>query len=148
MEGILSKLTSPEGIVYVTPVVLLLVYIAYKEWPELKKRISAGPMKDRQMQSADEQMSVEIRELRTEVQSVKEKLANDYLRINRLERENDQIRKLAEASLEERHILMECILALLKSVRELGANGPTGVKEAEENLQVYLNRRAHIYEKE
>ena len=51
--------------------------------------------------------------------------------------------RMAESSLEERRILMECNLALLKAVRELGANGPTGVKEAEEMLQGYLNRMAH-----
>lgn len=144
MDDLLFKLTSPESIIYVTPVVLLLVYIAYKEWPDFKTRISAGPLKEKQMREADEHLSGEVRELSRKILSIEEKLINDYTRINRLERENDQMRKMAEASLEERHILMECNLALLKSVRELGANGPTGVKEAEEKLQDYLNRRAHI----
>lgn len=144
MDGILTRITSPDGILAVGPVLLLFVYVAYKEWPELQKRISSGVIKEKMAKDADESISSEIRELNRKILAIEEKLINDYTRINRLERENDQIRKLAEASLEERHIMMECNLALLKSVRELGANGPTGVKEAEEKLQNYLNRRAHI----
>ena len=144
MEGILSRITSPDGILAVGPVLLLFSYVAYKEWPDFQKRISARALKEKMAKDADESLAGEVRELNRKVLSIEEKLVNDYARINRLERENDQIRKMAEASLEERHILMECNLALLKGVRELGANGPTGVKEAEEKLQGYLNRRAHV----
>lgn len=146
MEGILSKLTSPDSIIAVGPVILLFFYVFYKEWPELQKRISAGVLKEQEAHNTDVVLTEEVRELHRKVLSIEEKLMNDFSRINRLERENDQIRKLAEASLEERHILMECNLALLKSVRELGANGPTGVKEAEKRLQDYLNKKAHIFE--
>jgi predicted RNase H-like nuclease (RuvC/YqgF family) len=169
MGSLLMELTSPEGIVAIGPVILLFMYIAYKEWPELKSRISEEPLKEKQMQEADENLATEIhtleqkiqkvdeelgdeinqvkgdvRELSSKILGVENKLTNDYARINRLEIENDQIRKMAESSLDERRILMECNLALLKAVRELGANGPTGVKEAEEKLQEYLNRKAHI----
>lgn len=143
LEDFLLKLQSPEGIVYVTPVVLVLLYILYKEWPELKKRVSAGPLKEKQMQDTDQSLAVEIRGLKTEITGIKEKLANDFARINNLERENDQIHKMAEASVEERRILMECTLVELRALQGMGADGETGIKKAENDLQNYLNRRAH-----
>lgn len=166
MDDLLFKLTSPESIVYVTPVVLLLVYIAYKEWPDFKKRISTGPLKEKQMRDTDESLAGEIRKMCSELQEFKEsvngeireiradmlgmkdKLANDYSRINLLERNADQMRKLAESSMEERQILMECSLAMLKGIRELGAkewgnDGPPSIKKAEDDLQDYLTGRAH-----
>lgn len=145
MGDLLSRIVTTESIIYVGPVLLFFTYIVYKEWPEIKNRVSAGVLKDKEAHDADVSLAEDVRELNRKILSIEEKLMNDFSRINRLERENDQIRKLAESSLEERHILMECNLALLKSVRELGANGPTGVAEAEEKLQQYLNKKAHIF---
>lgn len=143
MEGILKQFTSPESITLVGPVLLLFTYVAYKEWPDLKKRISDSVLKDKRFHDTDENLTLEVRELRLKVTSIEEKLANDFARINNLERESDQMRKLAENSLEERRLLMKCNLAQLKALKELGANGTTGVKEAEEELQIYLNSKAH-----
>lgn len=166
MGDFIMKLTSPEAIVYVTPVVLLILYILYKDWPELKQRISAGPLKEKQMQDTDESLAGEIRKMCSELQEFKEsvngeireiradmlgmkdKLANDYSRINLLEWNADHMRKLAESSMEERQILMECSLAMLKGIRELGAkewgnDGPPSIKKAEDDLQDYLTGRAH-----
>ena len=155
MGDFILKLTSPEAIAYVTPVVLLILYILYKDWPDLKKRISAGPLKERKMEEADASLEGkisilkdEVRELKMKMLSVDEKLATDFARINSLERETDQMRKLAESSMEERQILMECSLAMLKGIRELGAkewgnDGPPSVKKAEDDLQDYLTSKAH-----
>lgn len=148
--GKLLEVVTPEALgIWI----LIAVYVGwgvYKEWPELKKRISAGALKDKEMQEADKSLDGEIRALKDEardhgirIMSIEEKLANDFARINSIERELDRIRKMAENSLEERQLLMESNLALLKAVRELGANGPTGVKKAEEKLQKYLNSKAH-----
>lgn len=166
MEGLLNTLTSPEAIRFATPVMLLLLYVLYKEWPDLQKRVSAGPLKEKQMKEADENLADEIRKMREEMQGlrdsvkediremrsemigIKDKLANDYSRINMLERNADQMRNLAESSMEERQILMECNLAVLKGIRELGAkewgnDGTPGIKKAEDDLRDYLNRKAH-----
>ena len=148
-------LTKPEAIVYVTPVVLLILFILYKDWPELKKRISAGPLKERKMEEVDASLEGkisilkdEVRELKMKMLSVDEKLATDFARINSLERETDQMRKLAESSMEERQILMECNLAVLEGIRKLGAkewgnDGPPGIRKAADDLHDYLNRKAH-----
>lgn len=146
MEGLLSMMMSSDNFpIVVLAVVVVCAIWLYKEWPGFVDFFSSGPLKEKAAKDANEALAAEIRELNVKILSIEEKLMNDFSRINRLERENDQIRKLAESSLEERHILMECNLALLKSVRELGANGPTGVAEAEEKLQQYLNKKAHIF---
>lgn len=143
METWLWNRLNPELVSQTVLILVLLCGGIWLKWPEIKKRISEGPLKEKAAMDTDESLTVQVRELNRKVFGIEEKLANDYARINRLERENDQIIKLAEASLEERGILMECTLAELKALQGMGANGDTGIKKAQKTLEDYLNANAH-----
>lgn len=155
METWLWNKVNPEIAFQVILILSLAGLAVWLRWPEIKKRISEGPLKDKRMQDADASLdgkirilTDEVRELNRKMLSVEEKLATDFARINSLERETDQMRKLAESSMEERQILMECSLAMLKGIRELGAkewgnDGPPSIKKAEDDLQNYLTSKAH-----
>ena len=143
METWLWNRLNPDSVVQTVLILFLVGGALWLKWPEIKTRISEGPLKEKAAMDTDESLTSQVRELNRRVLSVKEKLANDYARINRLERENDQIIKLAEASLEERGILMECTLAELKALQGMGANGDTGIQKAQETLENYLNHNAH-----
>lgn len=144
MESWLLSLADPKIFPQVVLGIVLVGGFLWLNWPAIKKRVSEGPLKEKAAMDTDHTLSEQVRELQVELLSVKEKLATDFGRINRLERDSDQLRKIAESSLEERQILMECILSQLKALQDMGANGSTGVKEAEEKLQKYLNRKAHV----
>lgn len=143
METWLWNRLNPEWFSQTVLILVLLGGAIWLKWPEIKKRVSEGPLKEKAAMDTDESLTVQVRELNRRVFGIEEKLANDYARINRLERENDQIMKLAEASLEERGILMECTLAELKALQGMGANGATGIKQAQKKLEEYLNHNAH-----
>ena len=89
MEDLLLKLlTSPESIITVGQALLLLAYIAYKEWPELKKRVSAGTLKEKELQEVDESLAGEILQLGQKMQDA-DKALEDKIIAN-----EDDIREL------------------------------------------------------
>ena len=75
------------------------------------------------------------------VKEIKGKLQTDYLRLNQIESRLDKTKETQGGLVEELEIIMRALLGVLRGLQEQGANGPT--KEAEQEIQEYLTRKAH-----
>lgn len=125
-------------------IALIVGFFIYKEWPEFKRRMSAGAKKEQMEALTDESIRKELNNINKRLDAIDVKLTRDYDRINEVEKETNRNREMLEQSLEEREILMKSMLAALEGLQELGANGPT--KAASKELQEYLNLQAHKVE--
>jgi hypothetical protein len=137
----LAKTVTGAQIVNWCVIAFLVVYFAYKEWPEFKKRISSGAVKDHVDEEQDKTVGSRLEHVEAEIRSVNEKLGRDYDRLNRLESQIEKTRTVQISMSEELEIIMEALLGALGGLQELGANGPT--KEAKDKIQNYLNSKAH-----
>lgn len=72
-----------------------------------------------------------------------QKLDRDYVRINRIEEDMQLQKKETMDSKKERQLLMNSILAMLKALQELGADGETGIAKQQEELESFLSGKAH-----
>lgn len=72
---------------------------------------------------------------------VNEKLDRDYERLNDMDKILKRHADEAKESLEERQIIMESLLGILKGLQEIGANGPT--KTAQANIEEYMIKKSH-----
>lgn len=136
MEKVVD-MVSGEYILQWVIVAILLLYFVYKEWPEFKKRMKSWGKQEEQEKSLNQRVS----DVETELKKVNEKLDNDYRQINTMVQELQNQKRVTDASLEEREIIMRSLLGVLKGLQEIGANGPT--KEAQAEIETYLNKQAH-----
>jgi septal ring factor EnvC (AmiA/AmiB activator) len=142
----LWQLLTPEQITVWLLMAFLFIYFCYKEFPEIKARISAGPLKDQLSSGKAQALDQRLESIEKEVKQVNQKLERDYYRLNDLE---TKIRKTREAQSDinqELEIIMRALIAVLQGLQEQGANGPT--KKAEQEIQTYLNKKAHAAESE
>ena len=138
---ILKKLITPDQVIVWLVIAFLVLYFAYKEWPEFKRRISGGAVAAEKEAAEDKSVSDRLSAIETDIKQIKENLDRDYHRLNEMERWRGGIQKMGEESLEEREILMQAMIGVLGGLQELGANGPT--KSAKAGIQDYINRQAH-----
>lgn len=72
---------------------------------------------------------------------VNEKLDRDYERLNDMDKILKRHADEARESLEERQIIMESLLGILKGLQEIGANGPTKIAQAK--IEDYMIEKSH-----
>ena len=72
---------------------------------------------------------------------VNEKLDRDYERLNDIDKILKRHADEARESLEERQIIMESLLGILKGLQEIGANGPTKIAQAK--IEDYMIEKSH-----
>lgn len=137
----IAETVTGDQVLSVLVILLLVGYFIYKEWPEFRRRVSSGAVKEQQEETADKSISERLDGIESRLNAIDEKLANDYRRINELEKEKVRTRRVLEESLEEREIIMRALLGALGGLQELGANGPT--QKATSEINDYLNRKAH-----
>lgn len=141
MEGKLLELISSGQLITWLVIAFLVGFFIYKEWPEFRKRMSSGAVKEQKDAASDKSVDERLGSIEQRLATIEEKLNRDYSRMNELERESRRNRHMAEESLEEREIIMRALLGALGGLQELGANGVTHAAEAE--IRDYLNRKAH-----
>lgn len=141
MEKALQELVTPEQILTWLIIAFLFVYFVYKEWPDLKKRITGKVLEKHTAQETDKTLTERLAAIEEDVRKINEKLDRDYGRINEIERWKRSIDQMVAESLEEREILMQAMLGVLGGLQELGANGPT--QEATDTIHRYINKQAH-----
>lgn len=141
MQNKISELVSGADVAAWLVIALLVGYFIYKEWPELKKRISGNVLSAEKAAATDKSLSDRLDRLESVVNEINAKLSRDYGRLNDIESWRDSMQRIAADSLEERELLMRAMLGVLGGLQEIGANGPT--KEAESKIRDYLNRKAH-----
>lgn len=141
MVDAMSRAVSGGEIANWLLIAFLIAYFVYKEWPEFRRRISHGPIKEHEDEQQDKSIESRLDSLENEVKSVNEKLGRDYDRLNRMESQINKTRSAQASMSEELEIIMEALMGALGGLQQLGANGPT--HEAMDKLQNYLNRKAH-----
>ena len=137
---LLEFVTSGQVVVWLV-IAFFVGYFIYKEWPEFRKRVSSGAVKQQKDEELDKSVEQRLAGIENRLTTIEEKLTRDYDRINDVEHEGKRNRRMAEESLEEREIIMRALLGALGGLQELGANGPTQAATAE--IKDYLNRKAH-----
>lgn len=135
-----TMVTDREIAVWVL-LAFLFVYFIYKEWPEFRKRVSHGAVKEHEDEIQDRTTDQRLDSIEKDVKEIKEKLDRDYQRLNRLEIKTEKNRNAQASISKELELIMEALMGALGGLEELGADGPT--KETKGKLQDYLNRKAH-----
>lgn len=142
----IADLITAESILQWIIILLIVGYFVYKEWPELKRRITSGVKKEQ----AEESQAVSVNERLTKIEqrldAIDGKLNSDYASLRNLENEEARDRRMFKDSLEEREIIMRALLGVIGGLQELGANGPT--KDAQSEITMYLAKQAHRTETE
>lgn len=141
MVGVLSGLVDPSDVMTWLLCLFLVGYFVYKEYPEFKKRVSGGVVKESKVKAEADNIMKRLDGIEAKVDEIEAKITNDFRRINQLETETEKQAKRISDSLEERELLMRGMLASLKGLQEQGCNGP--VTESITNIEEYLNRQAH-----
>ena len=141
MVKVLENMVSGEQMVTWLIIFFLVAYFIYKEWPEFKKRISKGDVDAKAKEQSDKTVSERLESIETRLAGIEDKLARDYERMNRFDRDIRRNRNELEEFVEENAIMMRAMLSVLKGLQELGTNGPT--KESQKELEDWLNKKAH-----
>ena len=142
MEHKLEELITADQMLTWIVIAFLVGYFIYKEWPEFKRRVSGTAVNAVKEAAEDKSVLARLSAIETDVKDIKAKLERDYNRLNDMERWKGGMERMIADSLEEREILMQAMLGVLGGLQEIGANGPT--KKAEEQIRLYLNRKAHM----
>jgi predicted nucleic acid-binding Zn-ribbon protein len=133
LEALTKGYITPEDVITWLVLMFLFMIAIGKIWPAIRSKVR----KDETIESVPTQ----IRKVNARVDKVEEKLDRDYESINEIKKELRRQGKENEDSLEERQLLMSSMLAVLDGLQQLGTNGKT--KEAQDELQTYINRKAH-----
>ena len=142
MEHKLEELITADQMLTWIVIAFLVGYFIYKEWPEFKRRVSGTAVNAVKEAAEDKSVLARLSAIETDVKDIKAKPERDYNRLNDMERWKGGMERMIADSLEEREILMQAMLGVLGGLQEIGANGPT--KKAEEQIRLYLNRKAHM----
>lgn len=149
MVGKLSDLITGEQVAIWLTIAFLVAYFIYKEFPEFKKRISKGAVKEKTDEIADKTVSDRLDSIEQKLADLDEKtdrrfrelndkFARDYDRINVMEKEQKEIKKMNHSSLEERGLIMRALLALME-----GAPDNESIQKSEQEIREYLIQQAH-----
>lgn len=137
----LAELVEGESLVAWLLIAILVVYFVYKEWPEFRNRVSHGAVKAKVEEQSEKTLEKRLGGIENDVKEIKEKLDRDYKRINLLEAKIEKTKTAQANTSEELEIIMRALLGVLRGLQEKGTNGPT--KDAEAEIQEYLNKKAH-----
>ncbi|MCD7785780.1 MAG: hypothetical protein LUH18_09480 [Oscillospiraceae bacterium] len=137
----IADLVTSEAILQWLIIFLLLAYFIYKEYPEFKRRITGGTKKEIEEESRERGVELRLTKVEERLADVEGKLKKDYISLEELLREEQEDKRIMQASLEEREITMRALLAIIDGLHQIGANSPTTV--AHEELTAYLSKQAH-----
>ena len=147
MVNELAELVTGQSVATWILIAFLVFYFIYKEWPDFRKRVSAESVRETKEAETDRTVGQRLDTIEADVKEIKGKLQTDYLRLNQIESRLNKTKETQGSLVEELEIIMRALLGVLRGLQEQGANGPT--KEAEQEIQDYLTRKAHhISEKE
>lgn len=133
----LEMAASPEYAIQWVVMAALAAALFWKCWPDARAALDHW----RNRENKRESLEATVKRHDAEITTINDKLGRDYETINRIEKSMRAQKKAIEDSLEERELLMRGLLACLKGLQELGANGVTRV--AQEEIEAYINKQAH-----
>lgn len=140
MDKLTDLITADYAVLWI--VMLLLVLAAVYKWvPPIYYNVKGAGKKEAEAESAHKSLDQRVEALETQVEDINQKLDRDFSRLNEIADSLRQQQKVSVESLEERELIIKSLLAMLKGLQEIGANGPTKVAQAE--IETYLNKQAH-----
>lgn len=137
MSEIQGMVTGEQVAVWII-IAFLVGYFIYKEYPEFKKRITKGALDEQKQEVSEKTILERLDAIENKLKVMDEKLTRDYERINTVEREQKNVRKAQNKSLEERGIIMRALLALME-----GSEESEKIRESENEINSYLIKQAH-----
>ena len=137
----LAEAVTGEQITLWIVIAFLVGFFIYKEFPEFRKRMSSKALKEQKDEQTDRTVERRLDNMESELQQINDKLSRDYGRLNAIEKQIDRTKNAQADIMEELGIIMNALLGVLKGLQEKGVNGPA--RNAEEEIQQYLNSKAH-----
>lgn len=137
----IADLVTGEAVLQWLIIFLLVAYFVYKEYPEFKKRMTGGTKKEMEEENRERGVEERVTKLEARIAEIEGKLKKDYISLEELLKDEQEDKRILQASLEEREIAMRVLLAIIDGLHEIGANGPTTA--AHEELTNYLSKQAH-----
>lgn len=152
MTGKISDLVTGEQVVAWLIIAFLVAYFIWKEYPELKRRISKSALREQKEEQSEKTITERLDTIEKKVDGIEkkfdekfdemnDKLSRDYDRINVMEKQHKKLERMQRNSLEERGIIMRALLALLE-----GYPANEKIQQSEKEIQDYLVRQAHVQE--
>lgn len=146
----ISELVTGEQVVAWLIIAFLVAYFLWKEYPEFKRRITKGALKEKESEQAEKSISERLDAIEKRFDGMErkfdemnDKLSRDYDRINIMEKQQKKIEKMQRNSLEEREIIMRALLALMD-----GSSGNEKIDESAKEINAYLIKQAHAQNEE
>ena len=137
----IAEYVTAEQLMTWLAIAVLVGILIYKEWPGIKERVSAAPVKELISREVGKTLSAKIDNLANEMKEVNDKLDRDYTRLNDLEKWQRKMKDITKESAEERALMIEGILAVIDGLQQLGANGST--TKTRDKINEFINRSAH-----
>ena len=144
MMGKLAELVAAQDVGTWLIVALLVGYFVYKEWPDLKNRISSGSLRDKALDDKDATLGKKVDGIEKSLVEINEKLDRDYRRLNEFERWQRKTQGYTAESFRERELIIRGLVACLDGLHQLGANGKT--EAVRDEIDTFLNKSAHSIE--
>lgn len=141
MLGKLAEFISAEYLTGWLIALLLFGYLAYKEWPEFRARVSSVAIRERRLEETDATLAGKIGRIEEGLEEINDKLDRDYRRLNDLERWQRQEEALSERLERELALMMRGMFACLEGLQQLGANGET--TKIKDELSDFLIKTTH-----
>ena len=136
----MNNLPSHIPIEYLVYTILSLVVIGvilFRIIPKIYKFIEAY----RKYVNQYDDIKSQIVKNTDDIQTIKQKIDRDYIRLNQLQNLTIQQQKYINESLEESEIILKSLLGIVRGLQEVGANGTT--KKVEKELHDFLVKKSH-----
>lgn len=134
----LQGLVSGEQIAAWLVIAFLVVYFIYKELPEFRKRMSNRAVKEKDAEYSEKTIIERLDAIEKKLLEMDDKLVRDYDRINTMEKEQKEFKKMQRNSLRERELIMKALLAMMK-----GMPDNEDVIQSEKEIDAYLLEQSH-----
>lgn len=134
----IQGLVTGEQVVEWILIAVLVGYFIYKELPEFRSRMSNKAVKEKEDEYSEKTIIERLDAIEKKLKEMDDKLVRDYDRINTMEKEQKEFKKMQKNSLKERELIMKALLAMMK-----GMPDNEDVLASEKEIDAYLLEQSH-----
>lgn len=134
----IQGLVTGEQVVEWILIAVLVGYFIYKELPEFRNRMSNRAVKEKEDEYSEKTIIERLDAIEKKLKEMDDKLVRDYDRINTMEKEQKEFKKMQKNSLKERELIMKALLAMMK-----GMPDNEDVLASEKEIDAYLLEQSH-----
>lgn len=137
MSSIQGMVTGEQVVEWIL-IAVLVGYFIYKELPEFRNRMSNRAVKEKEDEYSEKTIIERLDAIEKKLKEMDDKLVRDYDRINTMEKEQKEFKKMQKNSLKERELIMKALLAMMK-----GMPDNEDVLASEKEIDAYLLEQSH-----